>query len=1414
MVGTAKRRIAEHIEVTWLAGETAPATCPNCGAGIDAQRLLDIDYRPPDAVHRFILQRCPVCDVRFVDNPEMMDYSTDLLIEIGWNTYQVQLGAGVWPISAPLARVEKRAGARALEIGGAFGFGLDFCARARGWQGVGYDPSPLAAFGARELGLTLNQAYFTDADTKDGPWDVVIATEVIEHLPEIPPFLRLLRAALADDGVLVLTTPDAACINDELQDGLLLPLLSPGAHHVLQTETSLRVALNNAGFGHVVITRSGLTLVAYASASEFALSDDAAQARATYRHYLVERAKGTGLYSDLRLGFAGRGLFEAVNDGDWVAADTAWEALIPAVKARFGLDLETMTSLPKGTFGSDLAKLGQVMPLGLGMILFARAMRRLAAKAPRAEIEARLKQADEAIDALQEALGQRSLTDGLSGSIKDILQIELLLCGAEAGDPAAVEGLIALGDVVAGWRGFTAVVNKGAFALGQRLLDGLLGGMPGTQLPRDLRRDALISLANLYLAPGAETLSVFAVSDALSETGEDAGPIRLGGFTRLVNASRYDDALEIGRRYGVEALAEAQLTGKAGRDGKVALMVLDLAVGDPAEIPGRLVGLDLEPERRDVLLVEAFIRLVNASRYQDALGFIADYDVLALAGKAGGGTERNARISRMVLDLAVGDPAEIPGRLAGLDLEPARRGVLLVEAFIRLVNSSRYQDALGFIADYDVPALAVAAGGETERNARLARMVLDLAEGDPAEIPGRLQGLDLEPAKRGVLLVEAFIRLVNASRYDEALGFIAAYDVPGLATKAGGETERNARISRMVLDLAVGDPAEIPGRLEGLDLEPERRDVLLVEAFIRLVNASRYDEALGFIADYDVLALAARAGGDTARNARLSRMVLDLAVGDPAEIPGRLVGLDLEPARRDVLLVEAFIRLVNASRYDEALGFIASYDVLALAVAAGGETARDARISRVMLDLAVGDPAEIPGRLVGLDIGPAQRGVLLVEAFIRLVNASRYEEALAFIADYDVPTLAEHAGGETARNASLARMVLDLAVGDPAEIPGRLEGVEIEPAKRGVLLVEAFVRLVNGSRFDEAWAFVGAHDVPGLIGRVGGKTAADGAIALAVAELALGDPASVPAKLALAEVPGARADALVQSAFCGLINAGRYDEADAFADDQPALSRVEGAKGEAARDARIALYLLDLNQNRLDGAAVRLSALETTGADEALLHRFYADLFIRAVNRGEFGLAAQLAHKQGIERRLPACDETLREDARAALVILDMQPAGDASRLPARLHDLRASGAEERALGLAQSAFATLVNGGEFQTARDILPLFEAALIKLKPPYAPHERDAAFAAGVLFLQDKGDLPRSAASFARLREDLTRAVAPGGVAHPLFWPALRGEVMALHRLKRAEEATALLLAFTTTYTDAPDDLRAQLPKQAL
>ncbi len=882
MASAAALRLTSHCELEWLHGEQAEAACPNCGGTGAVTQLAEISYDLFGAAGRYRLQLCPRCDVRFASALATMDYGGDELLQIGWPAYYAQIGAGIWPITDPLSRIAKPPGARALEIGGAYGFGLDFCVHARGWRGVGYDPSPLAGLGARELGLDLRQGYFTAEALGDGPWDVILATEVVEHLEDPPAFLRLMRQAIADDGMLVLTTPNAAWITPALSPGELYALLAPGAHVVLQSARSLELALKAAGFSQVTVRTEAATLTAYASPAPFRLEEEFGARRGLYRRYLGQRAAAAASGSDPQLGFAGRLIFDAVNDGDAEGAAAAWDILNEACQARFGYRLEGLAGLPVSG-DEDLEELTAKMPLGLGTILYAQAMRRLATGEARSALKPGLELARAAIAALQVALDRLSLgRDRLSVSIDEVIGAELLLCDAEAGESDVVEPLLARGDRRGAWRGFVALVNAGAYEAAARLRDGL-GDPAKEELPAGLRRDALLSLANFHLAAG-EARQALAAADGLETLGEPGDAIRL----------------------------------------------------------------------------------------------------------------------------------------------------------------------------------------------------------------------------------EVFLRLVNAGRYQEALALDGTHDVMGWAAKSGSEAARDAALARAVLDLAVGDPALVPARLAAAQIEEERGQPLLL------------------------------------------------------------------------------------------------------------------------------------------------------------------------------------------------------------------------------------------------------------------------------------------------------------AAFTGLVNAGRYDEADALAAAHPWFAELDRLPGEAARDARRVAVSLDLQQGRTEAALQRAEALERRGGeDRNWLDRTFVEIFIRLAGEAKFAAARAL----DVEERLASCPDALRQDALAALVMVDAQPGGKADNVARRLGALAGSGVpQERLDHLTLSALSVLTNRAEMAAAREVLPLAEPLLLAARPPFAAALRDALFAAGILYLQDKPSWARAAATFSRLRDALVKECPPGEGEKtspaPLFWPALRGEVVALQRLGRDEEAIALLRAFLPAYQDAPEDLRGQ------
>ena len=259
--------------------------------------------------------------------------------------YYVEQGAGIDLIVAPLLRLPPRTVRRCLEIGGSFGFALDFCRYAFGWEVLEVDPSPLAAAGAEALGLPLRRAYFSAGlDLGPEPFEAVICSEVIEHVAEPHALLAAIRDRLAPDGLLVLSTPNLALVRPETGDGMLRRALSPGLHMVLYDRGALVRVLTEAGFAVVHVDESPETLRAFAARSPAALAGlrpaDPSTDGAVLRGYFAARTASAPPASALACGFAYRHFKECVNAGLHEEAAESRVRLARIYAERFGLDLE------------------------------------------------------------------------------------------------------------------------------------------------------------------------------------------------------------------------------------------------------------------------------------------------------------------------------------------------------------------------------------------------------------------------------------------------------------------------------------------------------------------------------------------------------------------------------------------------------------------------------------------------------------------------------------------------------------------------------------------------------------------------------------------------------------------------------------------------------------------------------------------------------------------------------------------------------------------------------------------------------------------------------------------------------------------------------------------------------------------
>ena len=175
-----------------------------------------------------------------------------------WQRLPGELVAPDWELRRNFLLQEVRRGDRALDLGCGAGEFTAVLAEA-GAQAVGADVA--------EAALTRARAHHPQLDFRlipiDGPlpfednaFDLVWASEVIEHVADTGRWLSEVRRVLAPAGRLLLTTP---------AHGRLLVLFGGverfseplGDHLHLYTSRSLRTLLNEFGFGSVSVQARG-----------------------------------------------------------------------------------------------------------------------------------------------------------------------------------------------------------------------------------------------------------------------------------------------------------------------------------------------------------------------------------------------------------------------------------------------------------------------------------------------------------------------------------------------------------------------------------------------------------------------------------------------------------------------------------------------------------------------------------------------------------------------------------------------------------------------------------------------------------------------------------------------------------------------------------------------------------------------------------------------------------------------------------------------------------------------------------------------------------------------------------------------------------------------------------------------------
>jgi 2-polyprenyl-3-methyl-5-hydroxy-6-metoxy-1,4-benzoquinol methylase len=255
----------------WTAEDTEDVVCCLC-------RL------PGTLVHDvapFGVVRCPQCELVFISprlRPEALQRLYD---DVGYFEGGVY-GSGVssddgaspsegrWSpamllqrtwTAGRLALVDRErggaaAGGRLLEVGAGYGLFLA-AAREAGWTTSGVELSRTGAEHAQDaLGLDVFCGQLEDAPLTPG-FDVVCAWDTAEHVPDPLSFWRTVRSLVADDGVVLFSTPYVSSLPARLL-GTRWWTLKPTEHIWHFTPRTHALVLARAGLALTRVIRSPL----------------------------------------------------------------------------------------------------------------------------------------------------------------------------------------------------------------------------------------------------------------------------------------------------------------------------------------------------------------------------------------------------------------------------------------------------------------------------------------------------------------------------------------------------------------------------------------------------------------------------------------------------------------------------------------------------------------------------------------------------------------------------------------------------------------------------------------------------------------------------------------------------------------------------------------------------------------------------------------------------------------------------------------------------------------------------------------------------------------------------------------------------------------------------------------------------
>ncbi len=216
-------------EPLWDLEDCSFVRCPSCG----------LIQQNPQPLREAVLARYGE-DYLAYEAKRQFDYRSLELKALGALAFD-GLVSPAWALAIAQGRLPSL-----LDVGCATGALLEHF-RARGWAVTGVETSQAqASYGRETYGLDIRATTLEEAGLPEASFDVVHASQLIEHLNDPAAFLREARRLLSPQGLLFLATPNADGFQARALGGAWRSAI--GDHLYLFSVSTLTRLLSDSGF--------------------------------------------------------------------------------------------------------------------------------------------------------------------------------------------------------------------------------------------------------------------------------------------------------------------------------------------------------------------------------------------------------------------------------------------------------------------------------------------------------------------------------------------------------------------------------------------------------------------------------------------------------------------------------------------------------------------------------------------------------------------------------------------------------------------------------------------------------------------------------------------------------------------------------------------------------------------------------------------------------------------------------------------------------------------------------------------------------------------------------------------------------------------------------------------------------------